>query len=161
MEKEDTDEEKYGGYIDFTGFNEDVDVTKKPCEFQGLGDLCKQYAYRENENKKFRKYMEDYCFYNIDILESEENKKSFYGVMDGHGGKSAAILASTELPNEFKKMWKEGICDVEDWQLKTNHYKTESFFKRLFINVDRTMAKQKIFDNGCTVCTVLLEWIND
>ena len=109
------DEEDQEKTIDYRNFNQPTIVTEKPCEFQGFGNLCKQYAYREEENKDFRKYMEDYCFYSVDILKDKDEMKSFFGVMDGHGGKSAAVLASTELPAEFKKMWKEKICDVEDW----------------------------------------------
>ena len=57
------------------------------------------------------------------------------------------------------QMWKQQECDVENWHKDSK--KTLHFFKRLFINVDKIMAKQKIFDNGCTVCTVLLERINN
>lgn len=78
--------------------------------------------------------------------------------MDGHGGDTSAKLAEIELPNQFNQLWRSGKCDLYNWEKYPQ--KTSSFFKRLFIDVDRIMAKRKIFDNGCTVCTILLEKIN-
>ena len=84
--------------------------------------------------------MEDYSFFSLDILKNEKDElKSFFGVMDGHGGKTAAQLATTELPGEFKEMWGDPKYNVKNWE--NDAKKTENFFKRLFINVDRTLAK--------------------
>jgi serine/threonine protein phosphatase PrpC len=47
------------------------------------GILCKETSYREDINSKFRTSMEDDYF----IAQSILDNKSFFGLMDGHGGK--------------------------------------------------------------------------
>jgi len=61
----------------------------------------REYAYTEDKNRQFRPDMEDTCCH-MDKLGGDDSC-GFFGVFDGHGGKTVSEHCSECFPMEMKR----------------------------------------------------------
>ena len=79
-------------------------------EYHLGGVSVNNYAYKEDQNKRFRPYMED-AHKSIDSFMGDPNQ-GYFAVFDGHGGKEAVEYCKNRLHEELKKCIKSYPADI-------------------------------------------------
>lgn len=102
--------------------------------------MIKNYAYKENQNIKFRNYMEDKGRSILNIKGDPD--KALFCLFDGHGGDQV----SKYLQNNFIKYFKE--------MLPFNNV-NESLIK-LFKNLDEKLKELNYYQVGATACIIYI-----
>uniref|UniRef100_A0A803PGY5 protein-serine/threonine phosphatase n=1 Tax=Cannabis sativa TaxID=3483 RepID=A0A803PGY5_CANSA len=90
-----------------------------------------------------KKFMED-THKIASCLQDNPNKRFFFGVYDGHGGKKAAEFVAENLHNNVLEMMKN--CDEKEEGVKAGYLKT-----------DQDFLKQDICSGACCVTAVIEE----
>ncbi|KAM6562315.1 hypothetical protein CsatB_022313 [Cannabis sativa] len=90
-----------------------------------------------------KKFMED-THKIASCLQDNPNKRFFFGVYDGHGGKKAAEFVAENLHNNVLEMMKN--CDDKEEGVKAGYLKT-----------DQDFLKQDICSGACCVTAVIEE----
>jgi len=108
-------------------------------------------GFSSDRNASHRRVMEDaHCI--ADKLEQDESV-GFFGVYDGHGGKTAAVFCQTYLHKEFFKLLKE-VTEFEDEQIMKNLLQT------CYTNVDEAM-KETVPSAGACVVTAAIKRVGE
>lgn len=102
--------------------------------------MIKNYAYKENQNIKYRNYMEDKGRSILNIKGDPD--KALFCLFDGHGGDQV----SKYLQNNFIKYFKE--------MLPFNNV-NESLIK-LFKNLDEKLKELNYYQVGATACIIYI-----
>lgn len=102
--------------------------------------MIKNYAYKENQNIKYRDYMEDKGRSILNIKGDPD--KALFCLFDGHGGDQV----SKYLQNNFIKYFKE--------MLPFNNV-NESLIK-LFKNLDEKLKELNYYQVGATACIIYI-----
>jgi len=108
----------------------------------------KEYAYKENANRFFREYMEDFC--KIIDKYNNDNSKGLFCLYDGHGGSQPVNYVKDRLPEVFSKFLKESSNTVEKALLFT------------FQKIDDELKLFKESENvGTTACIIYFQKENE
>jgi serine/threonine protein phosphatase PrpC len=112
----------------------------KPTEGYGLkASSVKEYAYAENQNGRFRNYMEDFPKV-VDKFMGDKTKGVF-ALFDGHGG------------DEVVKYVKDRFSDLFSFYLYNTKNNVEQALQNAFRKVDEEIGKESFSENtGCTAC---------
>ena len=103
------------------------------------GSSVKEYAYSENQNSKFRNYMEDCCKI-VDKFMGEKTKGVF-ALFDGHGG------------SDVVKHVRERFPDLFSYYLYNSKSNVEQSFINSFKKLDEEIMKGRFGENmGSTAC---------
>ncbi|OMJ76119.1 hypothetical protein SteCoe_24561 [Stentor coeruleus] len=89
----------------------DVGINQKAqSEYIPHGSSINNYAYKEEQNIRFRPYMEDSCKI-IDPYLNNSNQ-GYFAIFDGHGGSEAVDYCKARLHEELRKCLQEFPDDV-------------------------------------------------
>ena len=112
--------------------NNNIENKKKinlPKIINNNTEIIKDYYKSEDQNKSYRKEMEDKSYIKINIIEKENHKISLFAIFDGHGGK----LVSEYLYNNYEKT----LISI----LEKNNYNIEKSIKESFKEIDNNLEK--------------------
>ena len=112
--------------------NNNIENKKKinlPKIINNNTEIIKDYYKSEDQNKSYRKEMEDKSCIKINIIEKENHKISLFAIFDGHGGK----LVSEYLYNNYEKT----LISI----LEKNNYNIEKSIKESFKEIDNNLEK--------------------
>ena len=79
-------------------------------EYNPRGSSVSNYAYKEEQNIRFRPYMEDACKI-IDSYMGDPNQ-GYFAVFDGHGGSEAVDYCKARMHEELRKCIQEFPDDI-------------------------------------------------
>ena len=102
--------------------------------------IIKNFAYKENQNIKYRNYMEDKGRSILNIKGDQD--KALFCLFDGHGGDQVSKYLQNNFINYFKEM------------LPFNNV-NESLIK-LFKNLDEKLKELNYFQVGATACIIYI-----
>jgi len=106
--------------------------------FDKIGSCIKEYAYKEDQNSRFRPGMED-CYKVVDNYLGDPNK-GLFTLYDGHGGPDVARYSKERFPDIFSKCLTESNHNVKN-ALMTSFSKLDDEVKLgLSDNMGSTMS---------------------
>ena len=126
-----------------------------------IEDLCFiSYSYNEHPNIPHRKCMEDYHCIKQNLLKSNSNIFSYFGIFDGHSGKEAALFLSKNLHKILSKQLINinTIDTSSNSNIKSTNNKIISLIKKSFETADNEIINNGSFnkDVGSTGTIILL-----
>jgi protein phosphatase PTC1 len=126
-----------------------------------IEDLCFiSYSYNEHPNIPHRKCMEDYHCIKQNLLKSNSNIFSYFGIFDGHSGKEAALFLSKNLHKILSKQLINinTIDTSSNSNIKNTNNKIISLIKKSFETADNEIINNGSFnkDVGSTGTIILL-----
>ncbi|MCQ2821670.1 MAG: protein phosphatase 2C domain-containing protein, partial [archaeon] len=111
-----------------------------PQYYEKNGIAVIEYAYKEDQNGRYRNYMEDRGR-SVDCLKNDRNNALFC-LFDGHGGGEVSKYLQDNLHNEFRNI-------IPNPNL-------ESSIITLFENLDNKIKNSNFFHVGSTACVVFI-----
>ena len=112
---------------------------------QNIPSSIINYAYKEDQNKNFRNYMEDKGK-SIDLFNKDINS-SLFCLFDGHGGDEVSKFLQKNFPIELKN------------NLPSDNI--ENTLNKIFIDLDEKIKNTNYNNVGSTACIVYITLINN
>ena len=116
------------------------DINLSEYSEQNCSSLIKSFAYKEDQNRTFRNYMEDKSRV-VQNINGDKNSHLFC-LFDGHGGGDVSQF----LQNNFYKYFKEILPML----------KPEDDLTNLFKNVDERIKNLNLLNMGSTACIIYI-----
>ena len=122
--------------------------SKKTQSYSMKASSVKEYGYSENQNDRFRNYMEDFCKV-VDKFMGDKTK-GIYALFDGHGGSDVVLYV------------KDRFADLFSYYFYNTKSNVEQSYINAFRKIDEEISKASYSENmGCTACVVFVSQENN